>query len=275
MDQRPDEVFSVVCDVTEPLDEEVEILGHPHVEVTVRSSVPVAYLSAKLCDAFPDGTSALVSRGILNLTHRESDSEPEPLEPSKTYTVKIELDATAWIFEEGHHIRLDLAPSDWPSSWAPPLPGTLTIDLAESRLVLPELHGDPIAPPPVFQPPPEPYKEPERSKVTWKVEHDVLARERRVVVDYSNAEYEVNGCKASDISRGTIAVSTEDPGKSWVESHSNYTLRWPKVTASADTHLRLESDATTYRLRVQLDVDENGERRWTKVWEREIPRNLQ
>ena len=275
MDQRPDEVFSVVCDLTEPLKQEVEILGHPRLEVTLRSSVPIAYLSAKLCDAFPDGTSALVSRGILNLAHRNSHSDPEPLTPGETYTVELELDATAWIFEKGHRIRLDLAPSDWPSSWSPPYGGTLTIELAESRLVLPELHGAPIAPPPEFRPPPKPYEAPERSKVVWKREHDVLAREVRAVVDYSNAEYDTNGCRASDVAEGTVVVSTEDPGKSRVESHSNYTLRWPEVTASADSRVRLESDATTYRLRVELDVDENGERRWSKRWEREIPRNLQ
>ena len=31
---------------------------------------PVAFLSARLCDVFPDGASALVCRGVLNLTHR-------------------------------------------------------------------------------------------------------------------------------------------------------------------------------------------------------------
>jgi predicted acyl esterase len=60
-DQRPDEAYSLVYDWG-PLDREVEILGYPRVELTVTSSAPVAYLSAKLCDVFPDGTSALVTR---------------------------------------------------------------------------------------------------------------------------------------------------------------------------------------------------------------------
>jgi hypothetical protein len=275
MDQRLDEVFSLVYDLAGPLEEEVEILGHPRAEITVTSSVPVAYLSAKLCDVAPDGTSAMVSRGILNLTHRDSSSEPQPLEPGKRYEVTVELDACAWIFNEGHRIRLDLAPTDWPSSWSPPLPGTLTVDRAGSRLVLPELHGDPIAPPPVFQPPPEPYAEAERSKVVWKLEHDVLARERRTVVDYPGGAYEMGGFKMSDDFGGIVTVSTEDPGVGSVVSRSNYTIHFPEVSVSADSRLRLTSNATTYRVEVELDVDENGERKFSKMWKREIPRHLQ
>lgn len=273
MDQRLDEAFSLVYDLAGPLEEEVEILGHPRLEVTVRSSVPVAYLSAKLCDVAPDGVSAMVSRGVLNLTHRDSFAEPQPLEPGEAYSVTVELDACGWIFEEGHRIRLDLAPCDWPSSWAPPYAGTLTIE--DARLVLPELHGDPIAPPPEFAPPPEPYVQPERGKVVWKLEHDVLAREKRVVVDYAGGEYEAGGFKMSDAFDGTITVSTENPGRSSCVSHSNYTIHFPEVSASADARVRVESDATTYRIRVELDVDENGERKFAKTWERDIPRHLQ
>ena len=57
----------------------------PVVELTVRSSHPVAYVAARLCEVLPDGTSILVSRGILNLTHRESHTDPEPLVPGEPY----------------------------------------------------------------------------------------------------------------------------------------------------------------------------------------------
>ena len=70
IDQRPDEAFSLVYDW--PLEEELEILGAPVLRARVASSAPVAYLSARLCDVHPDGTSQLVTRGLLNLTHRDS-----------------------------------------------------------------------------------------------------------------------------------------------------------------------------------------------------------
>ena len=68
LDQRPDEAYSLVYDWT--LADETEVLGSPVLEATVRSSHPVAFLSAKLCEVLDDGTSVLVSRGVLNLTHR-------------------------------------------------------------------------------------------------------------------------------------------------------------------------------------------------------------
>ena len=50
--------------------------ARPSSTATVRSSHPVAFLSAKLCEVLDDGTSVLVSRGVLNLTHRASHTSP-------------------------------------------------------------------------------------------------------------------------------------------------------------------------------------------------------
>ena len=81
-DQRPDEVHSLTFTWDE-LENELEIMGHARLSVRVASTAPVAYLSAKLCDVFPDGTSSLVTRGMLNLTtatrapiHRRSNPAP-------------------------------------------------------------------------------------------------------------------------------------------------------------------------------------------------------
>ena len=126
VDQRPDEAFSLVYDW--PLEGELEILGAPVLRARVASSAPVAYLSARLCDVHPDGTSQLVTRGLLNLTHRDSREEPSPLEPGRAYDVSFELDVTSWVFEPGHGVRVDLAGTDWPNCWPPPAPLSLTIE---------------------------------------------------------------------------------------------------------------------------------------------------
>ena len=60
-DQRPDEAWSLVYDWAAP-DGELVIAGHPRLTVTVTADTPVAFLAAKLCDVFPDGTSSLVAR---------------------------------------------------------------------------------------------------------------------------------------------------------------------------------------------------------------------
>ena len=114
LDQRPDEAYSLVYDWV--LAEETEILGSPVLTATVRSSHPVAYLSAKLCEVLDDGTSVLVSRGLLNLTHRASHTTPEELVPDTAYEVSVELDATSWVFDAGARLRLAIAGADWPTA---------------------------------------------------------------------------------------------------------------------------------------------------------------
>ena len=94
------------------------MLGHVVVRATVTCDQPVAYLSVKLNDVWPDGTSALVTRGLLNLTHRVEP--PAPLVPGEPYEIEVEMEATSWVFPAGHSIRLSIAGNDWPNTWVPP-----------------------------------------------------------------------------------------------------------------------------------------------------------
>ena len=75
-DQRVEDAVSLTWDF-EPLAEPVEILGHPQAFLELESDRPQALVSVRLSDVAPDGSSLLVTRGVLNLTHRESHEEPE------------------------------------------------------------------------------------------------------------------------------------------------------------------------------------------------------
>jgi uncharacterized protein len=271
-DQRPDEAFSLVYDWA-PVDAPLEIMGHPRVELTVTSSAPVAFVSAKLCDVAPDGTSALVTRGILNLTHREGHDRPAPLTAGEPVTVAIELDATSWIWEPGHRLRLDLAGSDFPSSWPPPSAASLTVDRAGSVLVLPVLDGPPVADPPVFAPGEPVAHRPER--VQWEVIEDVVGRRRRVQIDHGG----VRGSGARDLGYydrygGEIEVSLDDPGVARASGGTVYELSWPEVTVRTESRGTLRSDATTWYLELELEVQEHGETIAMRRWERSLPRDL-
>ena len=271
-DQRADEAFSLVYEWP-PLDAELEIMGHPRVEISLSADVPVAYLSAKLCDAFPDGTSALVTRGILNLTHRGSHERPSPLEPGRTYQVTIELDATAYIFEPGHRIRLDLAAADFPSSWPPPFRGTISVSPEGSRLVLPVLEGSPpVTELPTFGPG---APAPEMRKATWRIEEDVLGRTRSVVIGHDAEEETEDGTRVSSLGGGRITVSTVDPGQTVAQGRYRYEIAWPEATVRAEASGTLRSDPRTYRLELELVVLEDGREIARRRWEREVPRHLQ
>jgi putative CocE/NonD family hydrolase len=281
-DQRPDEAHSLVYDWP-TLDRELEILGHPRATIRLTSSAPVAYLSAKLCDVHPDGTSQLVTRGLLNLTHRDSSERPSPVAPGRPVDVAVELEVTSWVFEPGHRVRLDLAGSDWPNAWPPPRPVLLAVDRSASALVLPTLEGPSPAPGRPQLPPPRRAQAGRRSsrgdeldEVTWRIEHDVLRRETRAVVRSGGPSEATDAVPAMvQWYEGTVGVSTDDPGRAFVDSSATYELRFPEATVRSSSHLRIDSDAEAYHVRIRIEAGEGDVVRWSRSWERRIGRTLQ
>jgi uncharacterized protein len=136
LDQRPDDCHSLTFD-TPPLSERVEILGAPVLELDLAADAPSAMLAVRLNDLAPDGTSLLVSYGLLNLTHRESHAAPAPLEPGKTYRVCVQLNDVAHAFGEGHCLRIAITTSYWPMAWPSPARVVLTMGSGSSTLRLP------------------------------------------------------------------------------------------------------------------------------------------
>ena len=275
IDQRPDEAFSLVYDF-DSLQEEREILGHPVMHARVAATAPVAYLSAKLCDVHPDGTSQLVTRGLLNLTHRDSRETPSRLEPDRWYDVSFELEVTSWVFEPGHGVRLDLAGTDWPNCWPPPEPLTLTIDRSASAVVLPVVNGpSPISERPTLPAPRRPRAW-DIDGVTWLIEHDVPRRQTRARLGYGNERpADEVAPEMRDRVDGEVGVAIDDPGRAWVDATSSYTLAWPQVTVSAGARARVDSDAQAYHLRLEVETIEDGRVRWSRLFERRFPRQLQ
>ena len=72
-DQRLDDARSLTWDLEPPSG---PVVGHPVARIRVSADQPAASLSVKLCDVFPDGTSALVTRGTLDLAFRDGVHGP-------------------------------------------------------------------------------------------------------------------------------------------------------------------------------------------------------
>ena len=282
-DQRDDDARSLTYDWA-PVEDELEILGHPRLRVVVTSPHPVAFLSARLCDVFPDGVSALVSRGVLNLTHREGHAAPKALEPGVPTSVELELEATSWIFEPGHRVRLALAGSDWPNTWPPPRAGSLEIARASVELELPVLDGPPAASPPAFRQPAPAKSEDadapdlEQPPVVRTIEQDPVGRQTRVVTSYGYRYEGPYDAKIEEHYDGLVGVADSNPGRAWASARTRYAIEWPEATVRTEAHLRLRSTPTSYHVVVEVVASEDGsdgighvERRF----ERRIPRRLQ
>ena len=165
------------------------------------ASAPAASLSVKLCDVFPDGTSALIARGTLDLAFRDGP-EPAPLLPGEEYDVELLLDACAYRPDPGHRLRLSVAGADWPNTIAPPAPVTLTVHAGSVDL---PLWTDSGTEPPAFVAGAESSTE-DPTDVTWSVTRDVLRRTTTCTVR-SVASYDVphEGTALEDY-RGEVGV---------------------------------------------------------------------
>lgn len=136
-DQRPDDARSVVFD-TEPLTDGVEIVGIPVLRLKLASDRPAAKLAARLCEVAPDGSSWLITYGLLDLAFRGGmTATPAALRPGKVEAVELPLNVIAHRFKPGSRIRLAISESLWPLVWPSPQIVTLDLHLGEASLTLP------------------------------------------------------------------------------------------------------------------------------------------
>jgi putative CocE/NonD family hydrolase len=137
-DQRPDDALSLCFD-SEALQRDLKILGFSRLRLAVAADRPRALIAARLCDVAPDGTSLLVTRGILNLTHREGHDRAIPIPINETMHVEVRLDCAGHRFAAGHRLRLALSPAYWPWVWPAPETVELSVNPTQSALELPLL----------------------------------------------------------------------------------------------------------------------------------------
>ena len=98
----------------------------------------MAQLAVRLTEVTADGRSWLVTWGLLNLTHRDSHTDPAPLKPGQRQDVTVELKLIAHRFSPGSRIRIALSQGLWPLAWPAPGKPVLTLTLGQkSRLTLP------------------------------------------------------------------------------------------------------------------------------------------
>ena len=125
-DQRTEDGASICWDF-EPLAERLELLGHAVAVLELSADRPVALVAVRLCDVAPDGSSSLIARGVLNLTHRYGHDRVVPLVPGETVTVRVPMQSTSYALPSGHLLRLAVSPTYWPWVWPSPDPVVLTV----------------------------------------------------------------------------------------------------------------------------------------------------
>jgi putative CocE/NonD family hydrolase len=121
---------------TEPLVEDLEVIGPVTMTLFASSSAPDTDFTAKLVDAGPCGFARNLTDGIIRARVRESQSEPKLMVAGKVYEFKIDLWATANVFKAGHRVRLEISSSNFPRFDRNPNTGHELFTDAETRPAL-------------------------------------------------------------------------------------------------------------------------------------------
>jgi hypothetical protein len=280
-DQRPDDGFSLTFDSL-PLVEAVEILGLPEITLTVAVDKPNALLAVRLCDVALDGASTLVSRGLLNLTHRESHAQPEALQPGKRYTVKLTLNSIAYSMPAGHRWRVAVSPAYWPHAW--PSPETVRLNVFSgigSRLVLP------------VRPRREedltliPFEEPEAASPMaievvkagprqWEVHRDVVTGTHQIVdrFDMGLRRFSRNGTVYGGCYQDVYTITEGNPLSARVDSERSVVIRRGEWNVRVETHSSMTSTATHFHVNNLVEAFEGHTRVFNRSTTYSFPRDL-
>ena len=107
----------VLVFTSEPLQDDLQVIGTIECRIWVSSSAPDTDLFARVLDVEPDGPAwNLMSPTIevLRLRYRHSEREPEPLDPGVPVEVVLRLATTANVFKRGHRVRVQITSSFFP-----------------------------------------------------------------------------------------------------------------------------------------------------------------
>ena len=279
--QRPDDGQSLCFD-TEPLAEPLEILGFPVAHLEVASDQPLALVVARLCDVWPDGTSHLVTRGLLNLTHRKSDEEPEALEVGKRYLVDVQLNSIGYSVPAGHRLRLAVSPTYWPWAWPSPAPVTLSLFTGgTSRLDLPVWTGRPGA----HEPPPH-FSEPEEAP---SPPHEVSGAEdasRTFFRDVATGRLDIElrgehhiklfdaGLEYHSAAHNLHRIFEGDPLSAFNSGEHEISISRGEWATRVHTYSTMSATADDFLLTNLVEGFEGERRIFAKTWRRAIPRDM-
>ena len=221
----------------------------------------------KLCDVFPDGTSALVSRGTLDLAFRGGTDRRAPLVPGEVYDVDLVLDACAYRLVARPTLRVSVAGSDWPNTVAPPAPGHAHRARRLGRAAA-VAGGDPVVPRFV---PGSPRSSEDPEGVVWSVTRDVLRRTTSCAVR-SGSVYDIpHGGTAGEEYVGEVVVDRRTFAQR-ADATTTFTLRWDDVDVRVTSTMRVEVGAAAYDVAIDTDAFDGGHLVSHREWRESIPR---
>ncbi|KUM23710.1 peptidase S15 [Mesorhizobium loti] len=275
-DQRPDDALSMCFDQAE-LEEAIDIVGAPQLEIRVASDRRQANIAVRLCDVHPDGASELISYGVLNLTHRASHEFPEALVPGEFVSARVVLDQCAYRVPAGHRLRIAVSNAYWPMIWPSPEPVTLKLSEAMLKLPLrPLAKVDEIS-----------FPEPEGA-TPWATETIRPTNSERhidrdektgtvtlsITDDFGEVRDLDHGLVHGSIVSEMWAIHPDDPLSATGSTHWTQTFSRDEWSVRTETFADMRCDAQNFILSARIEAYEDENLVFERDFEQTIPRAL-
>ncbi len=279
MTRREDDVLSMVWD-SAPLDDRLEILGAPELELEIACDAPHANLIARLCAVHPDGASLRVSYGVLNLAHRDGHAEPSPLEPGHRYAIRLKLNDVAFAFPRGHRIRLALSTTYWPIVWPAPYAATVTVSEGLAALVLPGRvpraeDASVRLPPPEAAPPARKAVLREGNSIR-EAGRDIGTGERfwRATETPNRVRIEAIGTEIEGESRTEYRIRDDDPLSARMEMVRLQSVQRGELETRTRLHATMHATETDFVVETTLEAFEGEALVCRRDWREAVRRDL-
>ncbi len=110
----------VVVFQTEPLQEDLRVIGPVTARLFVSSSAVDTDFTVKLVDVYPpsadfhSGFDMNITDAVVRMSYRNGRHTRELIQPGEVYEVSIPVSPTANVFKKGHRIRVDVSSSNFP-----------------------------------------------------------------------------------------------------------------------------------------------------------------
>ncbi len=273
-DQAADDALSLCFD-GHRLARPMVLVGRAALRLSLASDQPLGFVVARLCDVAPNGTSARIAHGMLNLCHRAGSAAPHPMEPGRQVEVTLTLDAMAHRLAPGHRLRLALSNSYWPFLWPAPKAGTLT--LTEGAIGLPIL---PDAAPDWQPPPPEPLPIPRQQQMrpgAWSRQTQTdpaTGRQTLIIRDDTGDIQEPHGLTHGEAMEEVWEITPDDP------LSARATTRWEQRLSRGHWSVRtlveteMTGTETDLQMKARLTAWEGDSQVFQREWDSPVPRRF-
>lgn len=274
-DQRGEDGLAL-CYTSPPLDHPVEVLGRPEVTLEVAADRPNALVAVRLCEVTPTGASLLVSRGLLNLTHRDGSASPSPLEPGRRYVVTVRLNAAGHTLSADNRLRVAISPTYWPWAWPSPEPVVLSVHTGQhSALLLPvrEAHADEEAPLAAPAPASGSARIVATSDQARRLVRDLVSDAAHLTAEQESAIALHDGLTLMQTYSDEFSITEGDPLSASARSRRSAALARGEWRVRVETDSTMSADRTHFLVDNTVDAYEDDVLVWNRSWSARIPRD--